>query len=474
MGLLLKLIIEDPEACTFDSVKCTVTLTNESKKALELPSLDDVSNALSFEIYDDKGTLLRRDSALTQQRLNRRGPGSVSSQLITIKPWHMVSHHVDLACMHLPPACGSFQVLARFDVPASAIDLRSEKCAVEIRDAGLDDLTVIRDNPILDALTLLFRNDEEPQSRYFLRLHGRRRPLAARYTGQILADREVKDVYCATQSAAQSASFDGFYHRWVIWREGRKLHAQAFERGEAIAETSKCAEIPRGATMLPSAYCEGDHRLFVFGYDEYGAFRSYQFGEEELVPALIYHLPSNNEGPPTIGVDGSHIHILTAKRGLTYVKLDHRGAMVKIKKLFKSRLKLHSCRYSAEESCFKAIMWSGGKAKDLQFHVIYPDRGEHKCSEIAALNIRGEIREVAFDCDSRGRFHYLVSTSKKQLLYFRDGRGPLSLAKGEEKYFPYMVASDQPYLGFYRRQLGYRFLQFDDTRQRPRIIDFGG
>jgi hypothetical protein len=474
MGLLLKLVIDAPEACTFDSVQGTVTLTNEGENTLELPALDDVSNALSFEIYDKSGGLLRRDSALTQQRLFRIDPGAVTSYLISLKPGQTLSHRVDLACMHLPLAGGAFDVLARFDFAASEIHLQSEKCAIEIHDAALDDVTILRDNPIFDALTLLFRSGEGPDSRYFLRLHGRKRPLAARYMGQILRDREVKDVYCATMASFESHSFDRLYRRWVIWREGRDLHAQAFDRGQAIAGATKSAEMPRGATVLPVAYSEGGDRLFLFGYDEYGAFCSYDFGEGEFKRSLIYHLPSNNEGPPTIGIDGSHIHLLTAKRGLTYVKLDHRGAMVKIKTLFKSRLKLHSCRYSAEESCFKAILWSGGKGRDLQFHVIYPESGERKCYEIAALNIRGEIREVAFDCDARGRFHYLVSTSKGQLLYYRDGRGPLCLANGEEKYFPYMVASGQPYLGFYRRQVGYRFLQFDETRQRPRIVDFDG
>jgi hypothetical protein len=474
MGLLLKLVIGEADACTFDSVQCRVTLRNDGNDALRLPPLDGLGDALSLEIYDKEGTLLRRDSALTQQRLCRSDPRSSEPLLITVKPGQELRHTVDLACLHLPLAVGSFDVVACFDAPEAAVHLRSETCPIEIREAVLDAVTILRDNPIFDALTFLFRSGEGPDSRYFLRLHGRKRPLAARYVGRILNGAPVQDVFCATMASFASDSFDHFYQRWVLWRQGRTLHAQAFDRGQPISESAKSAEIPRGMRILPFAYCEGNEGLFVLGYDEYGVLCSQAFGESGLERSFIYHLPRNTEGPPTIGIDGAHIHILSAKRGLSYVKLDHRGSMVTIKTLLKSRLKLHSCRYSAEDGCFKAIFWSGGKGKDLQFQVIYPESGERKCYQIEALDIRGEISEVAFDCDARGRFHYLVSTSRKRLLYFRDGRGPLCLAKDEETYFPDVVASDQAYLGFYGRETGYRFVQFDATRHRPRIVDFDG
>jgi hypothetical protein len=69
------------------------------------------------------------------------------------------------------------------------------------------------------------------------------------------------------------------------------------------------------------------------------------------------------------------------------------------------------------------------------------------------------LRELSFDQDREGRFHLLASTLARKLYYFRDGAGPKLVAEGEDAFFPMVAASAGAYLGCYRANYGYGFVQ---------------
>ena len=79
-----------------------------------------------------------------------------------------------------------------------------------------------------------------------------------------------------------------------------------------------------------------------------------------------------------------------------------------------------------------------------------------------------------FDHDSKGRFHLLVATSAGRLYYFCQQRGPALIASGEERFFPVVIARARVYLGCYRSDHGYRFLEFDRYKWGSKIVDYEG
>ena len=84
--------------------------------------------------------------------------------------------------------------------------------------------------------------------------------------------------------------------------------------------------------------------------------------------------------------------------------------------------------------------------------------------------LRGGLRELSFDQDRGGRFHLLATTGERRLYYLSEGRGPVLVAEGEEKFHPVVCAPRKVYLGFSRREIGFRFVQYQRRRHGKKLV----
>ena len=70
------------------------------------------------------------------------------------------------------------------------------------------------------------------------------------------------------------------------------------------------------------------------------------------------------------------------------------------------------------------------------------------------------MHELSFDQDAKGQFHALVSTRARHLYYLRGEASLWHLAKGEDRFFPHVFATNRVFLGLREAGHGFRFRQF--------------
>lgn len=471
-ALVLALSVPEEPSYQMGGLPCRVTLHSHGEHPLNVPALSDRGGALVFEIHDQLGNLVRRQSAATQTAMQAGNANVLPPIMQALNPAGHLTEVFDLSTLHYPLPLGCFQVRAFYDFAEEDLHLVSEPASIEVLDADVEDLFVLRDNPMLDSLSLFSRNRDSERSVFHLRQYAADRPLAARYARRLLDGPQVDDAFVAEASVFASDTVDRLYQRWMVWVEGEGIYAQKFYRGNAIDGSIRRAHLPAGCRLLRSAYFDTDDQLFIFLIRNDSVLTCHRFDAESLQRTIIYYLPSGLEVDPIISVDREFIHIGVAKRGLSYVKLNHQGAMEEICRLHDSRMPTHSGRYDRRERAFKMLYWNPPHNKTFEAAVISVADRKLWHRRVEQVPLRGEPTEIAFDRDVRERLHLLVATSRNRLYHLQDQRTPWLLAKGQSRYFPYVIAGQQVYLGGFFWPKGYRFLQWEEAKGKPRVVDF--
>src|SRR5262249_22737012 len=139
----------------------------------------------TLDLLDDRGHLLRRMSGLTSQAMLSRARLDPRPDLDILPPSGTWTWDIDLASYHYNLPAGDLQIEAHYTYPPKGIDVRADRVPVRIAAQHLDVLTADRDNPVLDAITLLLLAEDPPGRALYLRQLNHPRPLAAWYSERI-------------------------------------------------------------------------------------------------------------------------------------------------------------------------------------------------------------------------------------------------------------------------------------------------
>gem|GEM_PF-1333737 len=471
-GLTLELSVPGEPSYQMGALPCRATLFSSTDVPLKLPALSDRSGVLIFEIFDQLGNLVRRQSAATQQTMQNAGTNALPPIMQTLPPNGHLTEVFDLSAQHYPLPIGCFEVQCRLDIAEEDVHLVSKRVDIEVVDGEVEDVLFLRDNPMLDSLSVFLRSGNAEQSLFHLRQYATGRPLAARHARRLLARPEVGEAFVAEASDFVSDTVDRLYQRWMVWAEGDSIFAHKFFRGNAVEGSIRRANLPDGCRLLRQAYFDANDHLHIFLIKNNSILTCHRFEAESLEQTIIYYLPTGMEIDPIISVDSKSIHIGIAKRGFSYVRLSHQGAMQEICRLHESRSRTHSGRFDRQEGAFKLLYWNGPHSKTLETVIATVSDRTLWWRKVDQLPLRGEPTEVAFERDARGCLHLLVATSRNRLYHLEDERAPWLLARGQKRYFPYVVANQQVYLGAYFWPKGYRFLELEQAKGKPRIVNF--
>jgi hypothetical protein len=472
MNLRLDIQLENPELTTLEGLQLEFQLENTGSEPLSIPGSNDRSSAIGVEIFTVDGALFRRFNGLTHQSMMSASPPNDLFEIEELEggeSWHW---DVDLATYHYALAEGEYEIRATFNYVPLAMKLTSPRYSFRVLPAPIVEVHDIRDNPIVDALTMLYQSPIDGHLVHFLRLYNPTRPLACWYSQRVLTRANVDQVFCAQASSYQDETFDEAERRWVVWLEGREVLAQAFDEGIAEDGNFGRGTLPKDRELLRTAHYDREDRLFVFMLDKDGILECHQLGKGGLKEVFVYWLPPGLDAAPVIGVDEEFVHVIYSQGGLTHVRLDHQGLMLSIRQLFQTRLPLYSCRYDGAEDSVKAIFWDTPAGKTVEVAVASLNEPELSTYRFEQIRLRGELEELAFDRGTDDAFHLLVATSKGKLYYFQEGDGPWLVDQIDGKAFPRVVAAQQTYLGYYRNERGYRFVMFDPYSEEGRIVKF--
>jgi hypothetical protein len=469
VNLNLGMALVSREVSTLEGPVLQFTLSNRGDSCLTIPSYHDQSDALALHIFSDEGDLFRRVDGLAQQAMLSAAAVDTEPMLQDLEPGESWSWDLNLLAAHSPLPAGHYQIEATYSYPAENVDLKSERSSFEVRAAEISSAAFLRDNPVLDGLTLALCEGKGRASRHHLRLHNAGRPLAAWYAASVAQRPHMENFFCAQASFYQTESFDPFFRRWAVWQEGPLVFAHAFDEGAPEADSLHIARIPAGHRLIRFAHATAADQLYVFFIDHKQRLVARLFEEQRLRDVFIHYLPDHLELDPVLGADETGLRIALFHRGLSYTKLDHQGDVLDSMKPYNSRLRCSSARYEAETDQFKAVFRERGKGKSVEMLVTDCATASVESLALGPLPLRGELHELAFDRDLQGHFHLLASTSRRQLYHLTPGRGPLRIAQGEDSFFPCVCASTDVFLGYFRKDRGYRFLQRNVDSAGPNI-----
>lgn len=148
--------------------------------------------------------------------------------------------------------------------------------------------------------------------------------------------------------------------------------------------------------------------------------------------------------------------------------------MVERVQAFRTRMQPARCDIDPAQRVARVLFHDGPHGRALDLVVVGPEPRRVNRLSIDNLPVDGTLREMCFDRDPDGRFHLLVSTSRRKLYYFRNGQGPTLIASGEDRFLPIVHAPAGVYLGCYQSAFGYRFLHFQRAVHGSRIATFDG
>jgi hypothetical protein len=453
MPLTLSLAVPSAHMTAHEGLMVEVRIENGDARPWEIPSLYDQTGTLGFEVRTPAQALVHRFDGLTRQAANSPGRLDHTLLLETIAPGAIWKRQFDLANYGPPLPPGEFEVRAVFKYPAGDLVLRSEPVTVVVSDRPLRSVSVYHDNPVLDRLALLLEADGEPGPAYYLRVHAASRPLAAWYSTRLDLGDEVRDPFLSTNDCFKTESFDPFFARWVLWGRAGNVHARSFQSGRATGE-SRAALVPAGRRIIRSSFEVGG-RLHVLFEAPGGMVECHVLGASTLEKAFERPLPSGSA--VAVAADAGAIHLVHAHRGLVYERLTHRGEHVESRRIAATGMRPHHCAFDSNQA-IRAIFADTPHGRSILLVHANLRTGEVAERAFDLAGHRGEVREMSFARDADGRFHFLFSTADQRLLYYLDRQGPARIAGGEDRFFPCVVAGTDAFLGFYRRQDGYRFI----------------
>lgn len=462
MDLRLELAIQNTVLTAHEGLKVEVRLYNEGAESLELPGTFDTTGALGFEFFAPDGSLKLRMDGQTHQDMLVAGRPQTKPHLEPLAPGAHWTWKLDLASYHYPIVAGLYDVAAIYRFPPAGIELRSERDYIHVSEPRLVRLDTLRDDPVLDGLTLLMQTRRGEEDQYFLRLYNHGKPLAAWYSERVLAGETMTGVFCSHAGFFQDDSFAPFFNRWIIWRDGAGICAQLHARGKPVGPKRR-APLPPGKRLLRSAFHTIDNRLAVFLLGPDGSLECHALDDDGLSEIFVHPLRGPLERDPVIGADEQFIHLALARRGVICQTLDHQGRTLDTRRLFRTRLPMHSCLFDHEEKAVKALFWDSPHGRTVQMAVGFVDQQREAHQQLLErVPLHGELQELSFDMDRLGRFHLAVSTVRG-LYYIQDCRSPKRIFKGSGRFFPRVVTGMMVNLGLYQRRHSYRFFPIDQV-----------
>jgi len=454
MPLKLDFAVENPTLSAHEGLRVGCRLRNDDAEARELPSPYDRSGAFRIELRDGGERLLRTMSRLTRQAVMTGGRIDRSLSLDTLAPGQEWSWKMDLASFAGPIPAGDFVLSAALDYPPGSVSLQTGLQPIRVQRDPLASIAALRDNPVLDGLALLIETEREGGPEYFLRHHNYARPLGAWYSSRILEGENAEAPFCASSNFRQTDSLDPFFQVWVIWTSAGQLRARRFDRG-AATDLFRSVPIPEGRTLLRSAFRTASGELFLFFWSPAGMLECYRW-DQRLEMAFQIRLRVSN-APVSIGADEEFIHLAVPWRGILYRRLSYSGRSREVVHAYRSRLQPASLTYDPAGRRIKGLFRDGPHGKIVRMAVV--DLARDVVAEWGIeVPLRG-LRELSFDQDREGQFHLLASTAARKLYHFKEGASPKLIAEGEDAFFPLVAASGGVFLGCYRTNYGYGFLQ---------------
>jgi hypothetical protein len=469
MALLFGIRVLDQAHTTFGSLKVEIRLENTGPETSEIPSPDDISGALTIAVYYPNGSLLRSMNGLTRQYMQSSARVDATCDLAPIEPGQTWGWTLDLAKYHYTLPEGEFEVQGLFEYPPLGLRLQSERQRIRVTAPILETIQAFRDNPIVDRLEVLMGVGSNGSSSFYLRQYGSR-PLAAAYSERLPIP-SAHSAFCATANYFQTEKFDPASKRWLLWSDGNGLHAWELLDG-VPAGNERSAPLPAGRTPLRSAYYTADDRLFVFFHTDSGQIECWELAQEFFEQVFTHTLNAGRASDALVRADSEAIHIVVPAGGLMYERLSLSGDPFGSRLLFRNRLKPYLWQLDLVERKAVAVFRDAPHGRGMEIFALDFRTGARRSLSVDTLGLRSPIRELSVAHDRRGRFHILVSTAQNRLYYFREGKGPVLVATGEERFLPTVVARKGVFLGCYRRAFGYRFLTFSNASYQPRFTEF--
>jgi len=470
MALLLNIRVLDPAPTTFGALKVEIGIENPDAAAYEIPSPDDTSGALTIAVYYPGGKLLRSMNGLTRQFMSSAGRVDAAYTLAPIEPGQNWRWTLDLSKYHYTLPEGEFEVEGLFDYPPLNLQLRSKRQRIRVAAPSMRTLEGYRDNPVIDRLDLLMGVDSNGSSTFYLRQLSPQIPLAADYSEPLAVTGKVT-AFCAAAGYFQTASFRPATKRWLLWTDGTELHAVELVAGVRTGEERR-AILPRGRLPLRSAYYTEDDRLFVFLCADPDQVECWELAADSLERSFAHTVSAGHARDAVVRVDPEAVHIVVPADGLIYERLTASGDAAGNRRLFRSRLKPCLWQFDAVERTATALFRDAPHGRAVEMFALDFRTGAKRLLTLDSLGLRSPIRELSFAPDLRGRFHLLVSTAENRLYYFVDGKGPVLVATGEERFLPMVLACPKVFLGCYRRAFGYRFLTLSNASYQPKFVQF--
>ncbi len=462
MTLTLTATPRESETTTAGSLELDLSLHHDGAEALTLPGPGDTSGALSFEVRDHGGALVRRMSGITHQEMMVGGRPDTRPALAALGPGDTWRWTVDLASYHYPLPAGEFTLEARYEHPAAGVSLRSAPCALTVRDLPVRRVTAVRDNSLLDMLTLVTECERDGERVFYVRQHNHDRPLAAWYA-QPVASR-VEQVVFAAHAFMRFDTFDHCYDRVALWRSGDVLTAQRLRWGRPLGEATHARLRPR--ETLTAAGERDDGSLDVVLSD----------GEQVRYARLADGALTTRFEHPTAGLLAAQVapgslHLLAHVLGtLVLTRFSVTGELLDERPLYQTSYAPVSGEFDGCRRVARALFHGGPDSHEMEMVATGPgfDEVGARVTRVAAP---GALTEAHFDRDDAGRFH-LLATAGDRLYYVRDDDAARVIAEGQAAYRPQVVARRGVWLGAYREGEGYRFQRFSHRPNATGLVSF--
>jgi hypothetical protein len=479
----LVLSVQNPTVDTLEGLKVGLDLFNDGERAYQLPGPSDLTATLTFEVYRQDGALLRRMNGLTRQQMMSSARVDPTPTLEDLPPGGRWRWELNLASYHYPLPAGAFEMEAVYDYDEAGVHVRSNRIPIHVAAVALSEIAFLREAPVLDGVTLLLKGESNGAPTTVLRHYNAQRPLAAWYSERLAGDNGsaspgmiawnggVRPFFAAARFFT-TESFEPTFRKWVISSDGSRLVAQRFIWGRPDP-LSISTLLPTDRTLLPSACYDEEDRLMVFFQKTAGTIEAYDLTSEGLTLRFEHNVPATSV-PPAIRADCDFIHIVTPWRGVLYDRLLLTGALEERVQAFRTRMRSYRCDIDPAKRVARVLFHDGPHGRALEMVVVGPKPSRIDRLSIDNLPLEEELREMSFDRDPGGRFHLLVSTSRRKLYYFRDGRGPTLVASAQDRFFPIVHAPGDVYLGCHQAEFGYRYLHFRQAVHGSRIATFDG
>jgi hypothetical protein len=470
MALQLSFEVLNASLSTMEGLKVEIVLANDGPEPLEIPHLiADASGALEVNLFELGGRLQRQMSGITRQMMLTIGRPDLTPVLGRLEPGQSWSWVFDSAFHHYSIPAGAYEVEAAYRFPPLEIELRAPRVRIEVSAPQQDAVQMFHENPVLDGVTLLLRTLSSPADSFFLRQHSYLCPLAAWYSEPVLLDRVAGAAFCIPGNYYRNETLDPFFAKWLVWTSEADIHALMHVNGRPQSE-ERIAPLPAGRELL-GGYSTFQNEVNIFAITS-GMLECYVLESGSLRPIFEHTLPAAGRTLISIRADERYIHLLLGLGGLLYQRLTLDGQLLESRQLARTRLRAYSISYDPVTEQAKGLFWEGPQGKLVQMVVSNFKPALPDFSLSVELPLRGEIRELSFDCSAKGVFHLLATTADRRLYYFGHTSGPALIAEGEDRFYPLVLASRGVYLGCYRNRLGYRFLRFSRRKTGSRIVNF--